>query len=125
MRHATIVFLIAVLVPLAACVPTESGSTSTPYPHTVAGVDAESLSEAEVAYLDAVEEAPDTNTGREWKASVISADRGDLDMLIDGERLDFCTGASRRDKESFVAQTSQDEGAFVFLRQEAARKHLC
>ncbi|ULR50803.1 hypothetical protein [Streptomyces deccanensis] len=126
MRHPTAAALIAVLVSLAACVPTEGGATSTPYPHTVVGIDVDSLSEAEVFYLDDVlEKAPDTKAGRKWRASAISADRGGLDMLIDGDRLDFCKGTSPRDKESFVAQMGQDEGAFAFLRQEAARKRLC
>lgn len=126
MRHPITAVLIAVLVPLAACVPTESGSTSTPRPHTVAGIDVDSLSEGEVFYLDDVlEKAPDTKSGRKWKTSVISAEQGDLDMLIDGDRVDFCKGAPRRDKESFAEQMGQDEGAFAFLRQEAARKHLC
>ncbi|MFG2029396.1 hypothetical protein [Streptomyces sp. NPDC048825] len=126
MRHPAAAVLIAVLVALAACVPAEGGSTSTPYPHTVAGIDVDSLSEAEVFYLDDVlEKAPDTNAGQKWKASAISADRGGLDMLIDGDRLDFCKGSSRHDKEYFVAQIGQDEGAFAFLRQEAARKRLC
>ncbi|MET8406092.1 hypothetical protein [Streptomyces sp900116325] len=127
MRHPVAALLIAALVPLAACEPySESGTTSTPRPHVVAGIDSDSLSEGERLYLDDVlAKAPGTNAGVRWKKSVVSATKGDLDMLFDGERLDFCKGAPRRNKDSFVSQMGRDKGVFAFLRQEAARKHLC
>ncbi|MFF2436672.1 hypothetical protein ACFVU4_21260 [Streptomyces sp. NPDC058107] len=125
MRHLLTAILIAALVPLAACAPPESGSTSTPPPHVVAGIDSDSLGEGERLYLDDVlEKAPGTKSGVEWRANVISAEKADLDMLFDGERIDFCKGAPRRDRDSFTAQMGRDKGDFTFLRQEAARAHL-
>lgn len=127
MRHLVAALLIVALMPLSACaLHSESGTTSTPRPHVVAGIDSDSLSEGEALYLDDVlARAQETNAGVRWKRSVVSASKSDLDMLFDGERLDFCKGAPQRDRESFIAQMGQDEGAFAYLRQEAAHKHLC
>ncbi|MGW6488191.1 hypothetical protein [Streptomyces sp. NPDC055056] len=126
MRHLGALLILA-LLPIAACEPaTESGTTNTPPPHVVAGIDSDSLSEGERLYLDdLLPKAPYTNTGARWKKAVISSNKGDLDMLFDGERLDFCKGSPRRDKDSFINQFGQDKGNFTFQRQEAARKHLC
>jgi hypothetical protein len=127
MRHPVTAFFIAALALLTACEPSsESGTTSTPPPHVAAGIDSDSLSEGERLYLDYVlAHAQGTKAGAHWNKSVVSADGGDLDMLFDGERLDFCKGARRRDKDSYIAQMGQDRGSFAFVRQEAARKHLC
>ncbi|MET8406087.1 hypothetical protein [Streptomyces sp900116325] len=46
------------------------------------------------------------------------------DTLLDGERLDFCEGAPQRDQDFFTEQMGRDKGAFVVVRQEAAREHL-
>ncbi|MFF3350747.1 hypothetical protein [Streptomyces sp. NPDC002779] len=77
-------------------------------------------------YLDEVlAGASGTDVGMRWRKRVVSATKGDLDMLFDGEQLNFCNGAPRRSKNALIAQKGQDEGAFVFLRQEAARNRLC
>ncbi|MFE7467390.1 hypothetical protein ACFU6R_25250 [Streptomyces sp. NPDC057499] len=127
MKLTTGLFLTVVLVALAACSPpSKTEGTSTPRPHVVAGIDGESLSEGERRYLDDVlEKAPDTKSGVKWRNEVASADRGALDMIIDGERLTFCKGAPRRELDSFTREAGRDEGAFAFIRQEAAREHLC
>ncbi|MFJ2416114.1 hypothetical protein [Streptomyces brevispora] len=92
----------------------------------VAGVDGESLSEAERRYLDDVlAKAPSTKSGAKWRNNVISASKADLDMIFDGERLTFCEGVPRRDQDSFTAQMGRDVGRFTFIRQEAAHEHLC
>ncbi|MER5742665.1 hypothetical protein [Streptomyces sp. NPDC002225] len=127
MKLTTRLFLTVVLVPLAACSPSsKTEGTSTPRPHVVAGIDGESLSEGERRYLDDVlEKDPDTESGAKWRKEVVSADRGALDMIIEGERLTFCKGATRRERDSFTREAGRDAGAFAFIRQEAARKHLC
>ncbi|MGW3513799.1 hypothetical protein [Streptomyces sp. NPDC000994] len=130
MKRTVRIVLPAVLVALAACSPppSETEGTSTPRPHLVAGIDGEPLSEAERRYLDDVlEKAPGTKSGAKWRKNAISvsADKGALDMIFDGERLTFCGGAPRRDQDSFTAQMGQDAGRFTFIRQEAAREHLC
>ncbi|MFJ2022147.1 hypothetical protein [Streptomyces nodosus] len=130
MKRTVRIALTAVLVALAACSPpSETEGTSTPRPHVVAGINGDYLSEAERRYLDDVlEKAPGTKSGAKWRENVISVnkdDRGALDMIFDGERLTFCDGAPRRDQNSFTAQMGQDVGRFTFIRQEAARKHLC
>ncbi|MGW4047596.1 hypothetical protein [Streptomyces sp. NPDC004721] len=130
MKRTVRIVLPSVLVALVACSPppSETEGTSTPRPHLVAGIDGESLSEAERRYLDDVlEKAPGTKAGAKWRKGVISGktDKGALDMIFDGERLAFCEGAPRRDQDSFTAQMGQDVGRFTFIRQEAAREHLC
>ncbi|MEW2496891.1 hypothetical protein AB0942_25675 [Streptomyces nodosus] len=129
MKRTARIILTAVLVALAACSPpSETEGTSTPRPHVVAGIDGESLSEPERRYLDDVlEKATGTKSGAKWRKSVISAsaDGGALDKIFDGERLTFCGGAPRRGQDSFIAQMGQDVGRFTFIRQEAAREHLC
>lgn len=127
MRHPIAALLIAAVIPLAACEPaSESGATTTPRPHVVAGIDSDALSEEERLYLDdLLPKAPSTTAGASWKKSVTSAMKGDLDMFFDGERLSFCKGSPRRDKDSFIARLGQDEGVFAFQRQEATFKNLC
>ncbi|MFE7358943.1 hypothetical protein ACFU8Q_39130 [Streptomyces sp. NPDC057543] len=84
------------------------------------------MSEAERRYLDDVlDKAPGTKSGEKWRRNVISASKADFDMLFDGERLTFCKGAPRRDQDSLTAQMGQDVGKFTYIRQEAAREHLC
>ncbi|MGW2182346.1 hypothetical protein ACWCXX_30495 [Streptomyces sp. NPDC001732] len=127
MKPTVGIFLTVVLAALAACSPpSETEGTSTPRPHVVAGIDGESLSEEERRYLDDVlEKAPGTKSGAKWRKDVASADKGALDMILDGERLTFCKGAPRRDRDSFAAEMGRDAGAFTFIRQEAVREHLC
>ncbi|MFF4968577.1 hypothetical protein [Streptomyces sp. NPDC001037] len=127
MNRPVTALLLTALVLLPACGPhSESGTTSTPRPHVVAGVDSDSLSEGEALYLDEVlARAPETKAGVRWKEKVTSAEKGYLDMLFDGERLDSCQNTTPHDRESLIAQMGQDEGTFTFLRQEAARAHLC
>ncbi|MFI2367007.1 hypothetical protein [Streptomyces sp. NPDC018833] len=126
MRHTVTAVLIAVVATLAACAPSETEGTSIPRPHVAAGIDGESLSEGERRYLDDVlEKAPGSKSGAGWRAEVISGTKADLDMTFDGERLTFCKGAPRRDQDSLIAQMGRDEGTFTFVRQEAAREHLC
>ncbi|MFD4613100.1 hypothetical protein ACFWOT_34540 [Streptomyces sp. NPDC058440] len=127
MKRTVRIVLTAVLVALAACSPPpETEGTSTPRPHVVAGIGGDSLSEAERRYLDDVlEKAPGTKSGVKWRKNAISASKVDLDMIFDGERLTFCEGAPRRDQDSFTAQMGHDVGRFTFIRQEAAREHLC
>ncbi|GGT59614.1 hypothetical protein GCM10010271_73590 [Streptomyces kurssanovii] len=120
MRHTIIAVLIAVLVALVACTPSETEGTSSPRPHVAAGIDGESLSEEERRYLDDIlEKAPDTKSGAEWRTRVVSATRADLDMILDGERLDFCEGASE-DQNSFTDKWAEMKGS---LRSPARRRH--
>ncbi|MFE9259243.1 hypothetical protein [Streptomyces sp. NPDC006879] len=84
------------------------------------------MSEAERRFLDDVlEHAGETKAGVQWKKGVVSATRTDLDMLLDGERLTFCTGATWSDQGSLISQMGRDRGRFTFVRQKAARAHLC
>ncbi|OEJ21784.1 hypothetical protein AR457_40840 [Streptomyces agglomeratus] len=118
--------LIAFFMPLAACKAPENGTTSTPRPHISAGIDGESLSEDERLYLDKVlETTSETESGTKWRKSVVDGDKGDLDMLMDGERLDFCNGTPRRNEKDFIEKMGRDKGIATFYRQEAAREHLC
>ncbi|MEV8310766.1 hypothetical protein AB0P36_26280 [Streptomyces flavidovirens] len=126
MRHPMTAALIVFLMPLAACQAPENGTTSTPRPYVSAGIDGESLSEDERLYLDKVlETASETESGTKWRKAVIDGDKGDLDMLIDGERLDFCNDTPRRNKKDFIEKMGRDEGIARFYRQEATREHLC
>lgn len=126
MKRPMIAVLIVFLMPLAACQAPENGTTSTPRPHISAGIDGESFSEDERLYLDKVlETASGTKSGMKWRKAVIAGDKGDLDMLLDGERLDFCNDTPRRNKEDFIEKMGRDEGIATFYRQEATLEHLC
>ena len=83
MRHPIAALLIAAVIPLAACEPAaEGGTTTTPRPHVVAGVDSDALSEGERLYLDELlPKAPSTTAGASWKKSVTSATKSDLDTM--------------------------------------------
>ncbi|WP_141746787.1 hypothetical protein [Streptomyces agglomeratus] len=126
MRHPMTAAFIVLLMPLVACRAPENGTTSTPRPYVSAGIDGESLSEDERLYLDKVlETASETKSGTTWRKAVIDGDKGDLDMLIDGERLDSCNGAPQRNEKDFIEKMGRDKGIATFYRQEAAREHLC